>query len=161
LTGVSGFTCNLEIATAHTPVEICETLRDSLPFVTGEADHDPRFPRTLFTTNEALQIAIAQRQRPELTEETFGFRPTVMVSFEQAKYTEPDPPDEGYVNMIRAVDWIVNHLDGDLVFLANRDIPVLLRRGGQVSLDHREKFWREQDLQHLTFAYDWKTLPRF
>jgi hypothetical protein len=156
---MSGFTCNLEIATAYTPADICRILRDNLPFVTGEAEYDPRFPRTLFTTNEALQIDIARREKPELIEETFGFRATVKLSFEQAKYTEPDPPEEGYVNMIRAVDWIVNHLDGDLVFLVNWGNSALLRRNGHVWLDRREHFWREEDLQRLTFSYEWKTLP--
>jgi hypothetical protein len=158
---VSGFTCNLEIATAYTSAEICGILRDNLPFVTRERDYDPRFPRMLFTTKEALQISVASRKRPELTEETFGFRPTVMISFEQAKYTEPDPPNEGRVNMVRAVDWIVNHLDGDLVFLANRDVPAILRRDGHVWLDHKDYFWMPPDLLRLTFPYEWRTLPRF
>ena len=101
---MSGFTCNLEIATAYTPAEISRILRENLPFVTGAAEYDPRFPRTLFTTNEALQIDIAHWDRPELIEETFGFPATVKIAFEQAKYTEPNPPDEGHVNMIHAVD---------------------------------------------------------
>jgi hypothetical protein len=158
---MSGFTCNLEIATAHTPAEICRMLRDNLPFVTGEAEYNPRFPRTLFTTNEALQIDIARWEKPELIEKTFGFPATVKISFERAKYTEPDPPNEGAVNMIRAVDWIVNHLDGDLVFLQDWDISVLLRRGGHVWLDHKDRFWSGEDLGRLTFAYEWKALPRF
>jgi hypothetical protein len=54
---------------------------------------------------------------PELIEETYGFRPTVMISLQQAKYAEPARSDEGHINMIHAVDWIVNHLNGDLVFL--------------------------------------------
>jgi hypothetical protein len=142
--GMSGFTYNLEIATPYTPAEICGILRDNLPFVTGEADYDSRFPRTLFTTNEALQIDVASRKSPELAEETFGFRPTVIISFEQAKYTEPDPPDEGHVNMIRAVDWIVNHLECDLVFLVNRALPAILRRDGHIWLDRKDYFWMPQ-----------------
>jgi hypothetical protein len=135
--GMSGFTCDLEIATAYTPAEICGILRENLSFVIGERDYDPRFQRMLFTTNEALQISVACWKRPELIEETYGFRPTVMIFFEQAKYTEPDFPDEGRVNMIRAVIWIINNLDGDLVFLVSREPPALLRRDGHIWLDRR------------------------
>jgi hypothetical protein len=158
---MSGFTCDLEIATACTPAEICGILRDNLPFVTRERDYDPRFPHLLFTTNEALQISVSSREHPELAEETFGFRPTVMISFEQAKYTKPDPPDEGHVNMVRAVDWIVNHLEGDLVFLVNRDLPAILRRDGHIWLDRKDYFWMPRDLLRLCFPYEWKTLLRY
>jgi hypothetical protein len=43
----------------------------------------------------------------------------------------------GRVNVIRAVDWTVNHLEGDLVFVVKRDIPALLRRDrrGWIFLD--------------------------
>jgi hypothetical protein len=39
--GMSGFTRDLEIATAYTPAEICGILHDKLPFVTG----GPRRPK--------------------------------------------------------------------------------------------------------------------
>jgi hypothetical protein len=90
--GVVGFTCDLDIATAYTPGKVCEILRGNLPFVTEERDYDPRFPRMLFTTNNALQISVARQKWPELIQETFGFRPPAVISFEQAKYTEPDRP---------------------------------------------------------------------
>lgn len=157
---MGGFTCDIEIATRYTPAEICTILRDNLPFVTGEAEYDPRFPRTLFTTNESLQIDFLGREDPELTEETFGFRPTVMISFEQAKYTRPDDPLEGRTNMIHAVNWIINHLDGDLVFLAGREVPALLRRNGHIWLDNKDRVWIPDDFQYLTFPYEWKKLPR-
>jgi hypothetical protein len=44
---------------------------------------------------EALLISVSRRQEPELTEETLGFRPTLMISFEEAN----DPLNEGHVNM--------------------------------------------------------------
>jgi hypothetical protein len=102
-------------------------------------------------------VSVSRREEPELTEETFGFRPTVMISFEEAN----DHLNEGHVNMVRAVDWIVKHLHGDLVFLANRDVPAILRRDGHVWLDHKDYFWMPPDLLRLTFPYEWKTLPRF
>jgi hypothetical protein len=46
-----------------------------------------------------------------------------MISFEEAN----DPLNEGHVNMVRAMDWIVKHLDGDLVFLAPYEWKELLR----------------------------------
>jgi len=84
-----------------------------------------------------------------------------MISFEQAKYTEPDAPNEGSVNMIPALNWIVNHRDGDLVFLANRDVPAMLRRDGHIWLDRKDCFWIAEDLKRLTFSCERKTLPRY
>jgi hypothetical protein len=46
-----------------------------------------------------------------------------------------DAWEEGKANELRALDWIVHHLDGDLVLLANGDVPALLRRGSRVWLD--------------------------
>lgn len=102
----------------------------------------------LLTTNEALLISVSPGEEPELTEETFGFRPTVMISFEEANN---DPLNEGHVNMVRAVDWIVKHLD--LVFLANRGVsPHLAARRSHLARP-QGLFLDAADLLRLTFPY--------
>jgi|SRR5580658_1584367 hypothetical protein len=155
---MSGFTCRLKIATDYTPAEIFALLRENLPFVTGVSDDDPRFPRTLFTTMDALQIDVTATRLPHYTEEDFGFRPTVTVSFELGRNLLGERETEGEGNVARGVDWIVNHLNGDMVYMVNGDSPGLLRRGNQIWLDRKDSYWREEDLQKLTFPYEWKKL---
>jgi hypothetical protein len=156
---MSGFTSTLEIATPRDPAEVRELLRTNLPFVTGMSEPDPQFPPTLFTTKEALQINVRGPVGPELIEETFGFRPTVTVVFELAKNMDDPLYEEGMGNELRGLDWIIRHLDGDLVFLVNRDAPALLRKDGEIRLDRKDRFWGEFELKQLTFPYDWKKIP--
>jgi|GEM_PF-3464981 hypothetical protein len=155
---MSGFTCTLKIATDYTPAEIFALLRENLPFVTGVRDDDPRFSRLLFTTMDALQIGVTATHLPHYTEEDFGFRPTVTVSFELDKNLDEVRYEEGKGNAMRGVDWIVNHVEGDMVYMVNGDSPGLLRRGDRIWLDRKDSYWRPVDLQKLTFPYEWKKL---
>ena len=133
-------------------------LQTSLPFVTGARDHDPRFPMRLYTTMNAMQIGVTKANLPHLTEEDFGFWPTVAVSFELDKNLLGQRCEEGNGNVTRGVDWLVNHIAGDMVYMINGDSPGLLRRGNQIWLDHKDSYWRAQDLLKLTFPYEWKKL---
>jgi hypothetical protein len=151
---MSGFTCGLQLATSLAPVEIVQKLRDNLPFIAGAYTYDPQ---SLRTTNDGVLIEVSGAVMPEVTEELFGFRPAVKVSFELARGGD-DAWEEGKANELRALDWIIHHLDGDLVFLANGEVPALLRRRNSIWLDRKDWFWRESDLRLLTFPYEWKRL---
>lgn len=146
-----------EMATSLTPDEVYELLRDNLQFVTGERKFE-KFRPTLYTTNDGLQIETYPYTGLGI-EEAFGFRPTVRVDLDLARGQHPGFM-EGALNRVRVVDWLVTHVEGDAVFLAN-DLPVLLRRGGKVWLDHKDRFWSERNLPLLTFPYEWKELPKY
>jgi len=54
--------------------------------------------------------------------------------------------------MVRAVGWIVNHLDGDLVFLGGEPgVPAILRDDCHIWLDHKNFLWMPPDFLRLTF----------
>jgi hypothetical protein len=101
-------------------------------------------------TNDSVRIETHAPILPSITEDAFGFRPTVDVNFDRA------PTDEGIANLYRTVDWLVNLVDGDAVLMYN-EYPVLLRSGGKVWLDRAG--WNKRLLPLLTFDYDWKVLP--
>lgn len=153
-----GFECDYKIATDYSAEDIYQMLRTNLSFVTGWRDFDGRLQRMIFTRNEGLQITIYKSKNPEVSEKFFGFRPTVTVSFEVARGGHPGF-DDGMDNMSRSIDWLQNNVEGDAVFLANRDRAVLLRRNGLTWLDSTGIFWRERDIPLLTFSYEWKDLP--
>jgi len=154
---MGGFTCTLKISTRYKPAELFEMLRSNLPFVTGVGDPDPRFPRTLFTTQEALQIDVGEAINPAIQEEMYGFHPTVTVHFELDKDLNDDRYDVGQSNVMRGLDWLVNHIEGDMVYLVNYATPALLRRGREIWLDRKDTYWGER-LPLLTFPYEWKKL---
>ena len=147
------------VATPLTPDNVFDLLRDNLDFATRERRSDKFRPR-LYTTNDGLMIETYPDKSLGGVEEAFGFHPTVRVDLELARGNAPGFP-EGELNTVRTVDWLINHIEGDAVFLANGDAPVLLRRNGKVWLDRKDWFWREQDLKLLTFPYEWKELPKY
>ena len=65
-----------------------EALRANLPFVTEAEEYDPRFPRSLRTTDGIWITVYAARGSP-CVEEEFGFQPTVTISFELARSDRP------------------------------------------------------------------------
>jgi hypothetical protein len=152
-----GFECTYKIDTRYNVEELYQLLRTNLPFVSGWRDYDGRFQRMIFTEQEGLQITIYETIRPDITQHLYDFRPTVTVTFELARGDDPGI-EVGLDNLRRSVNWLQNNVEGDAVFLANRDTPVLLRRGGVTWLDSRRTFWRDQDLALLTFPYEWKLL---
>jgi hypothetical protein len=156
---MSGYTSFYDIATSYTADEVYELLRHNLDFVT-EAIRREGFTPKLKTTNEGVLIEVYPDMWPGAVEEVFGFRPTVRVSLELARGGDPGF-DEGGLNTTRTVNWLINNIKGDAVFLPNGDLPVLLRRGDQVWLDKKEEWWGEEDLKLLTFPYEWKELPEY
>jgi hypothetical protein len=152
-----GFECTYKIDTRYNVEEIYALLRENLPFVTGYEEFDGRFRPTIYTEQDGLQIEAYETIRPDITQHLYDFRPTVTVSLELARGDDPGI-EVGLDNLRRSVNWLQNHVEGDAVFLANGDTPVLLRRDGITWLDTRRTFWREQDLALLTFPYEWKLL---
>jgi hypothetical protein len=72
----------------------------------GESDCDPRFRRHLFTTNKALQISVARLKRAELIEETYGLRPTVMISLQGENHVERMPARNTSTSLATRLDHI-------------------------------------------------------
>jgi hypothetical protein len=87
----------------------------------------------------------------------YGFHPTVTVHFELDKDLNDDRYDVGQSNVMRGLDWLVNHIEGDMVYLVNYATPALLRRGREIWLDRKDTYWGER-LPLLTFPYEWKKL---
>jgi hypothetical protein len=156
---MAGITSHYEMATALSVDEVHDMLRDKLGFVTREVRHK-RYRPTLYTTNDGLTIETYAEERPEFIEETFGFRPTVHVDLELARGQEPGF-EEGALNRIRVVDWLLNNVEGDAVLLHNYDLSVLLRRNGKVWLREDRRFWNDEHLSLLTVPYEWRKLPEY
>ncbi len=116
-----------------------------------------KFRPTLYTANNGLQIETYPPVGLGSVEDHFGFRPTVRVDLELARGNDPGF-EEGALNRVRVVDWLINHVEGDAVFLVNGDLPVLLRKDGKVWLHHKDRFWSERNLPLLSFPYEWKEL---
>jgi hypothetical protein len=55
---MSGFLHSRDCGGVHASRDLRDPARQS-PFVTQEADDEPRFPRMLLTTNEALLISVS------------------------------------------------------------------------------------------------------
>lgn len=143
--------------TSFTPNDVFELLRDNLTFVTGEQKFE-KFRPTLYTTNNGLQIeTYPDKEAPDCIEDAFGFLPKVRVALHLARGNDPGF-EEGALNRVRVVDWLINHVEGDAVFLVNGDLPVLLRKDGKVWLHHKDRFWSERNLPLLSFPYEWKEL---
>ena len=69
---MGGFTCDLEIATAYTPAEICGILA-RISHWSQERDYDPRFQRMLFTTpGEVIECDDLSRAKLEEVLKDFG-----------------------------------------------------------------------------------------
>ena len=102
---------------------------------------------------------VAQRDRPELIEKTYGFRPTMMISVEQVEYTEPALLTRSASTWF--VPWIGSSitLDGDLVFLASREVPAILHATATSGPTTRTFSGCRRTSYALTFLYEWKKLP--
>ena len=99
------------------------------------------------------------KEAPDCIEDAFGFLPNG--SGRSAPCARGTIPafEEGALNRVRVVDWLINHVEGDAVFLVNGDLPVLLRKDGKVWLHHKDRFWSERNLPLLSFPYEWKEQP--
>lgn len=145
-----------KMATALTPDEVFELLRDNLKFVTEERKFE-NFRPSLYTTNDGLTVETFPDKSVGAVEQAFGFKPTIRVDLELARANAPGF-EEGALNRVRVVDWLINHVEGDAVFLVNGDLPVLLRKNSKVWLHHKDRFWSERNLPLLTFPYEWREL---
>jgi len=156
---MAGLTSHYQTATFLTADEVYALLRKNIVFITRESKQEG-FRPTLHTTNDGLMIETYPEKMPEIVEDAFGFRPTVEVDLELARMSAPGF-NEGALNRVRVVDWLLNNVEGDALLLVNPDLPVLLRRNGKIWLREDRRFWSEAHLSLLTVPYGWKKLPEF
>jgi hypothetical protein len=159
---MSGFTYFLELGTERSAAEVFDLLQDNLPFITGVGEPHPKYPRSLYTTNDGVELRVSTPRGFYPSEEAFGFPWRVRISFELTKtFDESDfaRREEGKANMVRALNWIIDHIEGDMVLFAT-DIPILLRHGNRIWLDRRDWSWIEEDLALMTFPYEWRDLEK-
>jgi hypothetical protein len=112
--------------------------------------------KLLLTAQQQLALGLNPDENPDALIERRGFdvyAPTSnpvtdlkeIILIEQGRNIElarggDEVWEAGKANELRALDRIIHHLDGDLVLLANGDVPALLRRGNRVCLDRKDWF---------------------
>jgi hypothetical protein len=125
-------TYRLEVAADLEPRHALRLLADGLG-LDSEASE-------LYGTGILVGAMTPPAQGQDLTEEEFGFRPSLDVWFR----LDPNVPDGAYVEakrrLIRAAMIVLRHTSGDAVLLFNGEQVLLRRRTGRLLLNAT---WRE------------------
>jgi hypothetical protein len=144
-------TYDLEISTDLTPAQVRALLALRFKLKWWDETH---------LGGPATWISIGGRDSlgQDIMEESFGFRPTVSISFDPDTFS--DEHDEGLRLQIRAAIFLLDHCR-DAMLLFNGEVIVLQRLGGKLILNEDWNIWTE-DLMlegEITVPHEIRPLP--
>lgn len=99
--------------------------------------------------------------RAHIIRESYGFTP--MADVDLRLDLSVHNPDDGYggnFNMVRVVMALLKVAQGNLIVLFNDEIPILMRRDGQVVIDGERGWWKSPAMRGLVdVPYIEESLP--
>jgi len=138
---------SLDIATDWEPQQIqrliVETLGFNVETTPAHTDEDGyEWPESSYLWTEGVSFSVREEDEKgqDYIERIFGFRSQVYIYFTPFAVSDAeDGYDAGRLNMLRVVLLVLQHLNGNAVWLYNSAVPILQRMEGELAIS--EEFW--------------------
>ncbi len=143
---------SLELATELKPTQVLQLLADELTFEWADATH---------LLGPGLWVSVIEKGEvgQEIIEESFGFRPTIVVGFRLQPETSEDEKAARQM-LLRATMFLLRKAPGDAILLLNGEHTRLQRMDGHLVLNSE---WGELAsyslFSEVTLPYKMRNLP--